>query len=120
MSDYPIVDLSTDALLTTTRSVRKRLDLTKPVPIGLIRECLEIAVQAPTSANVQNWSFIVVTDAEQRRAIADVYRRTWDLIVASPFAVAVGSRTTPRAIASSAKCPTVRRISPSTSARSLS
>ena len=88
MSDYPIVDLSTDALLTTTRSVRKRLDLTKPVPIGLIRECLEIAVQAPTSANVQNWSFIVVTDAEQRRAIADVYRRTWDLIVASPFAVA--------------------------------
>ena len=37
MSDYPIVDLSTDALLTTTRSVRKRLDLTKPVPIGLIR-----------------------------------------------------------------------------------
>ena len=88
MSNYPIVDLSTDALLTTTRSVRKRLDLTKPVPIGLIRECLEIAVQAPTSANVQNWSFIIVTDAEQRRAIGDVYRRTWDLIVASPFAVA--------------------------------
>jgi hypothetical protein len=54
VSDYPIVDLSTDALLTTTRSVRKRLDLTKPVPIGLIRECLEIAVQAPTSSNVQN------------------------------------------------------------------
>ena len=88
MSDYPVVDLSTDALLTTTRSVRKRLELSKPVPIGLIRECLEIAVQAPTSANVQNWSFIVVTDAEQRRVIADVYRRTWDLIVASPFAVA--------------------------------
>ena len=59
MSGYPIVDLSTDALLTTTRSVRKRLDLTKPVPIGLIRECLEIAMQAPTSANVQNCSFIV-------------------------------------------------------------
>ena len=66
MSDYPIVDLSTDALLTTTRSVRKRLDLTKPVPIGLIRECLEIAVQAPTSANVQNWGFIVVADVERR------------------------------------------------------
>ncbi|OBI22495.1 hypothetical protein A5712_12730 [Mycobacterium sp. E2327] len=96
MSAYPIVELSTDALLTTTRSVRKRLDLTKPVPIGLIRECLEIAVQAPTSANVQNWSFIVVTDPEQRRAIADVYRRTWDLIVASPFACTdrkVGSLT---------------------------
>jgi nitroreductase len=76
MSDYPVVNMTTDALLTTTRSVRKRLDLTKPVPLGLIRECLEIAVQAPTSANMQNWSFIVVTDAEQRRAIADVYRRT--------------------------------------------
>ena len=88
VSDYPIVDLPTDALLTTTRSVRRRLDLTKPVPIGLIRECLEIAVQAPTSSNVQNWSFLVVTDADQRRAIGDVYRRTWDWIVASAFAVA--------------------------------
>lgn len=88
MSAYPVVDLSTDALLTTTRSVRKRLDLTKPVPIGLILECLEIAVQAPTSANVQNWTFIVVTDVAQRRAIADVYQRTWDEIAASPFAVA--------------------------------
>ena len=38
MSDYPIVELSTDALLTTTRSVRKRLDLTKPVPLGLTRD----------------------------------------------------------------------------------
>ncbi|OBK21438.1 nitroreductase family protein [Mycobacterium asiaticum] len=88
MSAYPIVDLSTDALLTTTRAVRKRLDLTRPVPVGLILECLEIAVQAPTSANVQNWSFIVVTDVGQRRAIAEVYRRTWELIAASPFAVA--------------------------------
>jgi len=88
MSVYSVVDLSTDELLTTTRSVRRRLDLAKPVPIGLIRECLEIAVQAPTSGNVQNWSFIIVTDAEQRRAIGDVYRRTWDWIVTSPFAVA--------------------------------
>jgi nitroreductase len=72
MSDYPIVELSTDELLTTTRSVRRRLDLTKPVPMGLIRECLEIAVQPPTSANVQKWTFIVVTGAEQRRAITDV------------------------------------------------
>ncbi|MCV7260784.1 nitroreductase family protein [Mycobacterium shimoidei] len=88
MSDYPVVDLSIDELLTTTRSVRRRLDLTKPVPMSLIRECLEIAVQAPTSSNLQNWGFIVVTDAAQRRAIADVYRRTWEWILASPFAVA--------------------------------
>ena len=120
MSDYPIVDLSTDALLTTTRSVRKRLDLTKPVPIGLIRECLEIAVQAPTSSNVQNWSFIVVTDAEQRRAIGDVYRRIWDISSCPLSRSPIGSRTTPCAMLSSAKCPTVRRISPSTSAKSPS
>lgn len=88
MNGYPVVNMTTDELLTTTRSVRKRLDLTKPVPLGLIRECLEIAVQAPTSANVQNWSFIVVTDAEQRRAIADIYRHTWELIATSPLAVA--------------------------------
>ncbi|WP_235663920.1 nitroreductase family protein [Mycolicibacter terrae] len=75
--------------------MRKRLDLTKPVPIALIRECLEIAVQAPTSSNLQNWGFVVVTDAAQRRAIADVYRRTWDWIVASPFAVADRFRNDP-------------------------
>lgn len=95
MNRCPIVDLSPDELLTTTRSVRKRLDLTKPVPIALIRECLEIAVQAPTSSNLQNWGFVVVTDAAQRRAIADVYRRTWDWIVASPFAVADRFRNDP-------------------------
>jgi nitroreductase len=95
MSEYPIVNLSIDELLTTTRSVRRRLDLTKPVPLGLIRECLEIAVQAPTSANLQNWSFIVVTDVEQRRAIADVYRRTWKSITTSPFAVADRFRDDP-------------------------
>ncbi len=56
--------------------------------MALIRECLEIAIQAPTSANLQNWSFIVVTDTGQRRAIADVYLHTWALIAASPLAVA--------------------------------
>src|SRR5882672_3741905 len=42
----PGVPLTTDELLTTTRSVRKRLDLTRPVPPGLVQECLEIALQA--------------------------------------------------------------------------
>jgi len=88
MSDHPVIDLSVDELLTTTRSVRRRLDLTRPVPLGLIRECLEIAVQAPTSDNLQNASFIVVTDGRQRRDIADVYLSTWNQIAASPYAVA--------------------------------
>ncbi|MBE1532738.1 nitroreductase family protein [Actinomadura algeriensis] len=69
--------LSPDELLTTTRAVRKRLDLARPVPMDLIRECLEIAVQAPTGSNAQNWHWVVVTDADKRRAIGDFYRRAF-------------------------------------------
>jgi nitroreductase len=64
MSSFPFVDMSINTLLTTTRSVRKRLDLTRPVPVELIREYIDIALQAPTSSYAQNWSFIVVTDAD--------------------------------------------------------
>ncbi|MEV4172086.1 nitroreductase family protein [Nonomuraea sp. NPDC049709] len=69
--------ISADELLTTTRSVRKRLDLTRPVPMELVRECLEIALQAPTGGNSQGWHWIVVTDPELRRAIGGYYARSW-------------------------------------------
>lgn len=64
-----------DKLLTTTRSVRKRLDLTRPVPASLIDECIEVAMQAPTGTNAQNWSFVVVTDQAMKSAIAGYYRQ---------------------------------------------
>jgi nitroreductase len=64
-----------DKLLTTTRSVRKRLDLTRPVPPELIEECIEIALQAPTGTNAQNWAFVVVTDPAKKKFIADCYRK---------------------------------------------
>ena len=64
----------TDALLATTRAVRKRLDLEKPVPRSIIDECLELAVQAPTGSNSQVWRWVVVDDAEKRAALADIYR----------------------------------------------
>jgi nitroreductase len=68
-------DLSqTDALLSTTRAVRKRLDLSKPVPRALIDECLELAVQAPTGGNAQGWSWLVVDDPDKRKALSDLYR----------------------------------------------
>lgn len=70
-----VLPLSPDELLTTTRSVRKRLDLTRPVPLDLVRECLEIALQAPSGSNRQSWHWLVVTDEERRRAIGDFYRR---------------------------------------------
>jgi nitroreductase len=71
----PILDLSIDELLTTTRSVRKRLDLTRPVEPEVIRECLEIAVQAPTPGSEQRWHFLIVTDPSQREALAELYRK---------------------------------------------
>jgi nitroreductase len=67
------LNLTPDELLTTTRTVRKRLDLTKPVPIELVKECLEIALQAPSGSNRQGWQWIVVTDPQVRAAIGKIY-----------------------------------------------
>ena len=64
-----------DELLTTTRAVRKRLDLSRPVPREVVNECLELAVQAPTGSNSQTWRWVVVDDAEKRKGLADLYRR---------------------------------------------
>ena len=65
----------TDALLSTTRAVRKRLDLDRPVPRDVIRECLELAVQAPTASNSQSWRWVVVDDPAKRLALAEIYRK---------------------------------------------
>ncbi len=65
---------SVDELLTTTRAVRKRLDLTRPVSREVVLECVQIAMQAPTASNAQDWRWLVITDTEKRAAIADVYR----------------------------------------------
>ena len=70
------MDLETvDSLLTTTRSVRKRLDLDRPVEPEVIERCIEIAMQAPTASNLQGWHFVVVRDPAKRAAIADIYRK---------------------------------------------
>lgn len=67
-----------DRLLTTTRSVRKRLDLTRPVEPALLERAIEIAMQAPTGSNAQGWHFMVVTDAAKRRGLGDLYRRAFE------------------------------------------
>jgi nitroreductase len=64
----------TDRLLTTTRSVRKRLDLERPVEPEVIGECLRLATYAPNALNAQTWRWLVITDAETRRAVSDEYR----------------------------------------------
>ena len=81
-----LLDLTPDELLTTTRSVRKRLDLDRPVERAVIEECLEIAVQAPTGSNTQGWQWVVVGDPDKKRAIADAYGKFFDLYATSPGA----------------------------------
>lgn len=70
-----LVDLQVvDLLLSTTRSVRKRLDFSRPVDPSLVVECVRLAVQAPTAQNAQNWRWMVVADDGLRSEVARIYR----------------------------------------------
>jgi len=76
MDDMTVFDLSvTDDLLSTTRAVRKRLDLERAVPASVINDCLDLSQQAPTGSNKQGWAWVVVTDADKRAALGDMYHR---------------------------------------------
>jgi len=73
-----LLDLDPDQLLTTTRAVRRRLDYERDVPIELVRECIDVAVQAPSGSNQRGWHFVVVGDPEKKRAIGDLYRQGFE------------------------------------------
>jgi len=68
------LDLTADQLLSTTRSVRKRLDLERPVEREIVLECLDLALQAPTGSNRQGWHWMFITDDDKKKALADLYR----------------------------------------------
>lgn len=70
-----------DHLLTTTRSVRKRLDFARPVEREIIEACIETAIQAPTGSNAQEWYFMVITDAQKRLQIGQLYKKSWALYI---------------------------------------
>ena len=70
-----MLDLTLDELLTTTRAVRKRLDLTRPVERKVIEECIEIAIQAPSGSNQQRWHFVVVSDPKLKEELGRLYRK---------------------------------------------
>ena len=77
--------VATDKLLTTTRSVRKRLDLPREVEPQVIQDCIEIAMQAPTGTNAQNWAFVVITDPAKKKFIADAYRNGGEMMAGSGY-----------------------------------
>ena len=90
MSEH--LGLSADEVLTTTRAVRKRLDLTRPVPCEVLVECIDIAHQSPTGSNSQRWRWMIVEDADKRRAIADIYRTNFAAAYAGAEAPPAGSQ----------------------------
>lgn len=71
----PVLDFTIDQLLSTTRAVRKRLDLDRPVEREILEECIRLATQAPTGRNRQRWEYVFVTEPRQRALIADLYRK---------------------------------------------
>ena len=72
------LDLTADEVLTTTRSVRKRLDFDRPVEREIVMECLDVALQAPTGSNRQGWQWVFVEDADKKLAIRDIYRANFE------------------------------------------
>lgn len=66
-----------ETVLTTTRSVRKRLDFDRPVPAHLVYECLEIALQAPTGGHAEDWRFVMVGDPEVKARLGEIYHRNF-------------------------------------------
>lgn len=94
-------DLETvDRLLSTTRAVRRRLDLARPVEREVIEDCLRLSQQAPTASNRQTWRWVVVTDPGLRRALADIYRRGAPALAAAEKAADPADAQTARVYAS--------------------
>lgn len=87
MNCLDLLSLSPRELLTTTRAVRKRLDLTRPVERKVIEECVAIAQQAPNASNRQNWHFVIVDDFNKKARLAELFRKGWDLYVNRPSAI---------------------------------
>lgn len=79
------LNLTADEVLTTTRAVRKRLDFERPLDLPAIKQCLEVALQAPSGSNAQGWHFMVVTDRDKIATIADYYRKAFVVYEASEY-----------------------------------
>jgi len=89
--------LTTDELLSTTRAVRRRLDLDRPVERDVLEECLHLAQQAPAAGYRENWHFVVVTDAETRAALGELWRKSGERYLASRSSAAATEELPPNA-----------------------
>lgn len=85
--------MDTDELLTSTRSARRTLDLDAPVDLGVVAECLEIALHAANGTNQQSWRWLLVTDADLRHQVAEHYRASYEEMTGGHIAGAVGTDT---------------------------
>jgi nitroreductase len=83
----PILD-DLETVLTTTRAIRRRLDFDRPVARETIAECLQLALQAPTGGNAEDWRFVAIDDAEVRAEVAALYRECFDVYVRKPLEAA--------------------------------
>jgi nitroreductase len=81
----PAVSLTVEQVLSTTRTVRKGLDFTRPVPREVIEDCLRLAQQAPTGGNAQQAHYVVVTEPGKKKALTAIYLRAWEVYKASPW-----------------------------------
>jgi nitroreductase len=81
----PTLGLTSDELLTTTRSVRKRLDYERPVDRAVVEECLSLALQAPNGSNQQEWQWVVVDDGDVKAQLADLYREGMTHFGSNPY-----------------------------------
>jgi nitroreductase len=79
--------LTNDEMLSTTRAVRKRLDFDREVPMSAIKECMDLAIQAPSGSNAQGWQFVFVTDSDKRAKIGEYYREAFSHYRDMPFAI---------------------------------
>jgi nitroreductase len=91
----PLLPLTSDELLTTTRAVRKRLDLDRPVSREVILECAAAALQAPSGSNELTMQFVVIQDQAKKDAVASVYRECWDIYTKAPIFAGAIKRDTP-------------------------
>lgn len=89
MKGRQVLDDVHDVLLTT-RAVRRRLDLDRPVPAEIVGECLQIALQAPTGGHAEDWRFVVVGNPGLKQRIGEIYRRNYDTHVLAPLRGSAG------------------------------